>query len=264
MQTRQGHKAEKLVAVSSFIHENADRLPRTYACPALPEFDSELARLRTHFVKQETMRINGMNETRAYKALRSSLIMDHMKPVVVAARIRTPVLESPTPYKMPRHNLSCVQLTNAALGLAGCAGEKPEMFLGAGLQPDFSERLIEAARAMEAAWDRRRRFRGSRSESTDTIVECLRKASGLIELLTVFVRQDTAGDPALFAEWSALALRQAPRRVREPTARVQLAQPATATARLLGSGTAEPSAPTTSRRGLFGTVTRLLRLPAAS
>lgn len=263
MRTRQGHRTVKLIAAGSFLHDNAVRLPITSSGPVLREFDEVLEYLRTNLVDQEAQRCIGMSETKAFGVLRRALILDHMTPIVVAARVRLGN-DGTRPYKLPRKNLPAALLIGAARGMAEAAEGQKDMFVGAGLRPDFADRLRDAAQAAEAAWDRRTRTRGNKSGSTVGIEDALRKASSLIELLTVFVRQDAAGDAALFAEWSALALRQAPRRVREPTARVQLAPPATATARMLGSGTAESSAPTTSRRGLFGTVTRLLRLPAAS
>lgn len=263
MRTRQGHRTVKLIAAGSFLHDNANRLPITSSGPVLGEFDELLEYLRANLVGQEAQRCIGMSETKVYKVLRKALILDHMKPIVVAARVRFGNVGT-TPWKLPRKNLPSGLLINAARGMAHAAEQQLDVFVGAGLQPDFGDRLRDAAKAAEAAWDRRTRARGSKSGSTVGIDDALRKASGLIELLTVFVRQDTAGDPALFAEWSALALKQPSRRVREPTATVQLGQPAAATARLLSSGTGEPSSPTTSRRGLFGTVTRLLRLPPAS
>lgn len=263
MRTRQGQRTVKLIAAGSYLHDNAERLPITSSGPVVREFDEVLEYLRTNLVNQEAQRCIGMSETKAFRVLRRALIEDHMKPIVVAARVRLGN-DGTKPYKLPRKNVPASLLIGAARGMAHAAEGQREVFVGAGLQPDFGDRLRDAAQAAESAWDRRTRARGNKSGSTVGIEDALRKAAGLIELLTVFVRQDTAGDAALFAEWSALALKQAPRRVREATANVQLAQPATATARLLGSGTAEPSTPTTSRRGLFGTVTRLLRLPAAS
>ena len=265
MRARQGVKARDLFIVSGFLHDNAERLPRTCGGPLLREFDDVLAELRTCLVDQEAFRRTAMSETHSYHALRKDLILNHMKPIVVAAYVRIGNCEESTPFKLPRHNLPSALLFGAAHGMALVAEEHKDIFLGAGLQPDFADRLREAAWATQAAWDRRARTRGSKSGSTVGIDEALRKASGLVKLLSVFVRQDAGDNPALLEEWSTLAFKRAPRRVRVASTKALVSpQPAPATARLLGTGTSEPSTPTTSRRGLFGTVTRLLRLPAAS
>lgn len=267
MRARQAVKARKLFVVSGFLHDNAERLPRTCGGPLLREFDDVLAELRASVVDQEALRRNAMSETQTYHALRKDLILQHMKPIAVAAYVRIGNCEESTPFKVPRHNLPSALLFGAAHGMAHVAEEHKDIFVGAGLPPDFADRLREAAWATQAAWDRRSRARGSKSGSTVGIDDALRRASGLVELLSVFVRQDAGDNTALFAEWSTLALKRAPRRLRGASTKALVSpQPATApaTARLLGTGTSEPSTAAASRPGLFGTITRMLRLPAPS
>ena len=263
MRARQAVKASKLFAASSFIHENPERLPRTFAGPALRDFDSALAELRTSYVQQETCRLTSIGETQTYHKLRKALIRDHMEPVSVAAWVRIGECKEETPFTLPRHNYPCALLAAHAYGMAQAAEAKRDVFVGAGFDPDFADHLRGATQAMEAAWDRRKRARSSKSGSTLGIDEALRKASGLVELLTVFVRKDVGDDAPLFAEWSALALKRASSRESAPPAKQLPPAPVMATARLLGTGRSEPSTPAASP-GLFGSITRLFRLPAPS
>lgn len=263
MRAREAGKVDKFFAASGFIHTNPVRLPRTSASPALRDFDSVLADLRTSYVEQETCRLTCLGETKAYHKLREILIRDHVKPIAVAAWVRIGECKESTAFRLPRHNLPCSLVVAHAYGMAKAAEEQREIFVGAGLDPDFADRLRDASQAMEAAWDRRKRARGRKSGSTVGIDEALRKASGLVELLTVFVRKDAGDDAPLLAQWSAVALKRAPNRVSASPTKQLPPSPVKATARLIGPGTSEPGIPPASRPGLLRTFARMLRLPAA-
>lgn len=99
--------------------------------------------------------------------------------------------------------------------------------------------------------------------SATGIDHSLRLARDIVELLTVFVRKDAAGDVALLGQWRMFSRPRAPRRLRAPSTKALVALPASASGRLLSSGTSAPVPETTtagtSRPGLLGSISRLLR-----
>ena len=263
MRTRQGQKVVKLLALRQFIHENAARFPRTCACPALREFDELLLQLRSCYEGQEQHRIGAMSATQTHIALRQALIMDHIKPVVAVARLRSARIPGLTPFKMPRGNPSPSQLAAFAHGLAQSARSYMDVFVTAGLEPDFDVRLNHAADAMLATRVARTTELLGGVRSATGIDHSLRMARDIVELLTVFVRKDAAGDVALLGQWRMFARPRAPRRLGAPSTTALVALPASASGRLLSSGTSAPVPETTtagtSRPGLLGSISRLLR-----
>lgn len=269
MRARQGHKVVKLLAARQFILQNADRLPQTCSCPALQEFDELLFDLRNSYEGQEKHRFGGMSETQRYHALRKVLIVEHIEPVVLVARLRLRETPELAPFTMPRGNPSAVKLAAFAQGMAKAAKPYADVFVAAGLESDFDTRLTEAAEAMVDSSVQRRMQKAGRTMSTHGIDGGLRTATDILRLLTVFVRRDAADHTTVLEEWRTLAQPRTPKRLPSPTMKAlpstteSLDTEAHASSRLLANGIAETTARDTSTSALpsrfLGGVSRLLR-----
>lgn len=269
MRKRQEVKVIKLLEMRRFIEKNADRLPRTCGSPALREFDELLLELRDSYDGQQEHRLSGMSERRHYHALREALIVEHMTPLVVVARLRLDRLPELKAFVMPPRNQSAIMLSTAAKGMAQSTKSYAEVFVAAGLAPDFDLRLVDAADAMMESHLEQDMRRIEQRRATGRIETRLRKSRHLVRLLSVFVRQDTAADHQLLDAWRELALSPTPRRVAAPAvkpmpaAAESLNDAAPDAIRLLSSGdaAAAPDVPQerASANGFFRGVTRLLR-----
>lgn len=250
MRTTQANRLTQFHAVLSFLDAHAARLPDTTASPARRRLDAIVADLQRNATAQEGLTMAARTETRRYQALRRALVQDHIEPIVVVARsvlVAEPGVEV---FTMLRGNPPVALLVARAHGLAGAIKPLAPAFIAAGLPDDFIAQLNRAADAVDASYMVRRARRCSSQAATTGIQLGLGDARTVVRVLGVLVRKEAAADPAVLAEWNALA---SPRRLRAtvskaalPAATAALALPAP-TMKLLASG---PSTANAEARGL--------------
>lgn len=88
-----------------------------------------------------------------------------------------------------------------ALALAGRAKEHRQLFVDAGCDADFIERLIAAAVALKATIDAKEMHAKRRAGATAGAIEELRRGRELVQLLNTLLRPQLRKMPVTLAEW---------------------------------------------------------------
>jgi hypothetical protein len=147
----------------------------------------------------------------------------------------TPALE---PLRLPRGRPTAEQLAAAAHGMAEAAAPYAEVFVAAGLAPDFRAQLHGAADALLASLDHRARRQGQRTGATAGLRATLSAGRRLVHVLDAFVQTALVDEPALLASWAAAQrVQRLPGRRSAPPTTVDAIPEATA------SAISEPNAP---------------------
>lgn len=219
MHARQSSRLDTLQSARAFLQQNTARLPNVAASGMQKALDDALAELTTHSEGQASHRLVAMGTTQRLASLRQTLLRDHMAPVAGVAAARLPGTPELAPLRLPAKRLSLPNLALAAGAMAAAAAPFSQVFLDAGLPPDFMTQLTATADAMIASREQQKQSQGRRSGATKGLDAQLREGRRALNALNKFVVSALKDDPALLANWNALTrVRQAPgpRRVITP------------------------------------------------
>jgi hypothetical protein len=232
MQTDQGNMLHSLQAVQAFLEENAATLAGVAKSGARRRLADVIAQLSIHASDQTGNALAAQGATRKQKALRTTLLRDHMAPISRIARVDLPQTPELEPLRMPQGKPTAQRLAAAAYGMTQAAAPFAEVFTSAGLPVDFIAQLNAAADAMLLSLSERSQHRGRLRGATIGLKTTLATGRKIVHVLDAFVRTALRDDPALLANWNHV------KRVPRPAGRSSTAaQPPAA------SGPETPAAP---------------------
>ena len=204
MQTRQGNTVRSLRAVEDFLDDIAAKFPDIATSGARKTLGGAIATLSAHATDQSGSTISAQSGTKKTRALRAVLRGNYMAPISRIARAELPNTQELLPLRAPRGNPTTEKLAVAARGMAQAAAPHADVFISAGLPPDFIARLNAASDAMLQSIDQRSKNQGRTSGATKGLSATLRVARQTVHILDSFVRVALADEPALLANWNRI------------------------------------------------------------
>ena len=136
-------------------------------------------------------------------SLRSTLYLDHMKPLAQVAREIFDVSGLDRAFRLTRPPSSDQALLAAAGAMVVAAEQQKEMFLKRGLPADFIEQLASAADAVAGVRSARVEARRQHIAATAAVKALLRQGRKAVRLLNAILAPKLAKDPVLAAAWNS-------------------------------------------------------------
>lgn len=133
------HKTRRL------LDQHHDLLGSINASEPRQEFDRLIAKLENTAVAQDAIRVRRKGETARKKALRESLLIDHIQPIVSLIAMNMPHMTDISTLEMPTSHDNDFNLEMRARTAATMASRHRELFVRGGLPPDFVEQCVAAA-----------------------------------------------------------------------------------------------------------------------
>jgi len=192
--------------IQAFLDANDATLGTINKSGMRAELDAVVTALGQSSTSQAAGRVNAIGETANQRTLRLALRLNHMHPIASVARARLRSVPNFQAMTLPKPNTRVVSLIAHASGMAEAAQPYSQVFVDAGLPPDFLAKLTAAAGAVKASIDTRAAARGQRSGATGTLKDLVTRARLAIKALNAFVVPLLSGDVAhsgLLAEWKS-------------------------------------------------------------
>lgn len=204
MQTVQSRTGETLRNADAFLEQNASTFPNIANSGARKKLRTALAGVSAHAEGQAGHGLLAKGTTQKYFALRSALLRDHMSPIAGIALAELPNTPEVAPLRMPTRRTSAETVFLAAKAMSKAAEPFSQVFIDAGLAPDFLVQLDAAADAMLALVDLRAQTQGRRTGATKGMTDQLRQGRKAIGALDRMLTSALKDDPALLANWKTL------------------------------------------------------------
>lgn len=201
MQTVQGNLLQSLRAVEEFLDVNAATLDGVVKTGTRQKLGETIAALEMYVAEQAGSSLASQGATQQNRALRLTLVRDHMAPIARLVEADLPPAHQVDALRMPQQSWSIERLAAAAHGMAQAAAPYSDEFVRAGLRPDFVTRLTAAADAMVEAVSERAQSRGRLSGATKGLKTTLTAGRKLVRAIDAFVASELADNPALLANW---------------------------------------------------------------
>ena len=204
MQTTQGAMLQSLRAVQEFLDAHADRLAGVVQSGSRKRLDDAIDLLEGHVSDQSGSSLAAMGLTQKQRALRIALLRDHMTSISRIAKADLPLTPEFRPLRMPRGKPTPERLAAAATGMAQVAAPFSDLFIKAGLPPDFIVQLSAAADAMVSSLSARTQTRGKARGATTGLKQMLSEGRKIVHILDAFVTTTLKNDPVLLANWNVV------------------------------------------------------------
>lgn len=211
MQDRQAQMLEALHNARAFLEGNAGPLGGTVNAALRQAVDDRIAGLTTFALEQAGSTLTAQGTTQKHRALRDTLVHEHMAPIAGIALLALPATPELRPLRLPRGRLSASQLAVAAYAMAKTATPFRRVFVAGGRPADFAAQLTGAADAMMASLRDRARTQHVRRGATSGVRGTVREAGVLLRALDTLVKAAIRKDPARLAAWTAA------KRLRQPS-----------------------------------------------
>jgi hypothetical protein len=204
MQTRQSNTLESLHGVQTFLTANAERLGTIAATGMRQKLDAVVAEADALAAGQAGHGLVAKGSTQKQRALRASLLRDHMAPIAGVAQAELPRTPEIGPLLMPKGRSSADKLALHATAMAHAAAPFRELFVAAGLPADFVDQLGAATTAMLESYRQRSQTTGLRSGATKGLRAKLVEGRKIVRALDRFVTSTLRDDPTALANWKAV------------------------------------------------------------
>ena len=218
MKNDQANAMLSLRTVDAFLDTHADKLPGVAQSGARRRLTDTLEAARDHTTDQARSNIEAQGLTRKHRALRTTLVRDHMRPIARVARADLSTIPDFQALRLPPSGVTPSKLFAAAMGMGQVAQSNAQPFLDAGMPADFTAQLVSAAEAMMQALDTRRSLYGERHGATMGLRQTIAEGRNAVRILDAFVTTELQDDPALLANWKTIARVRASRTTRTPAA----------------------------------------------
>ncbi|MBK6457170.1 MAG: hypothetical protein IPF87_14035 [Gemmatimonadetes bacterium] len=200
--TKQGlqtlRRAHSFLSGREFSTALGDLKPHVESLATLVE------KLEQHATEQDNRDRSARASTDAKKALSNTLRQEYLRPIgQVARRLFANDATIRNAFKLPR-NRDDEGLLQAANGIAERAAEYQARFVGAGLAPDFVERLRKATAALRDIIIGRGLELGRRSAASAGMLEELARGRDLVRLLDTMLAPRLAQQRDQLAEWRTI------------------------------------------------------------
>jgi hypothetical protein len=163
--------------------------------------DDTEARISSHAIAQVAGRRESQGETAKQHQLRLVLRKRHMSPIAVIARQKLREQPEFTLLRMPPWKLRGGGFSPAAHDMIDAAEKYSDLFIEAGLLPDFVARFRAALNQFDESIDARGQGRVQRAGATEGLKAETRRARALIRVLDSLVRPMLDTNDALVREW---------------------------------------------------------------
>jgi hypothetical protein len=202
MDTIQGRTLESLRTVRTFLNTHADRFPGIVDSGASKKLDALVVDLENHVSVQSGSTLESKGATEKHASQREALLRDHMAPIAKIAISELPDTPELKSLRMPRNNLSIERLRATALGMAQAAAPFADVFVKAGLPPDFIPQLVAAANATVETIGKRKLSRVAVGGATKGLKTTLSSARKTVHALDALVKSALKDDASLLAAWN--------------------------------------------------------------
>lgn len=218
MEARYTQLLTALRQAQKFLDGNDATLGSVNATGARKSFDAITARIAEMGESQGTHRMQTAGERRRELKLAEQLRRKHMRPVVRIARARLASTPELAELVLPTIKTSSAALAQDAKSMRDLVEPKKQLFIDAGLAPDFLDQLTTAADAVVEAIASKGSSRGSRMKATDTIAKETANANRELQILDSMVRAHLELEEPLITEWrdACRVIRRAARGLKQP------------------------------------------------
>jgi hypothetical protein len=154
---------------------------------------------------QEQQRRSGRGATLEARVLRSTLLLEHMKPLAqLAAAVIPATVRMVAELRMPKRTLTPERLAAAGEAMANAAEQYKAALVGHGLAPDFVDQLRSVTAKYKAIRDTRGQSIASRRGALKSMEASAKEGRGIVSALDVLITQKVRQNPMLMAEWTQL------------------------------------------------------------
>lgn len=202
MNKQQGHMLTALASTRCFLGDHAAALA-TVVSPAVQQrLDDAIAELASTATAQDLYTRDREGSFAVQEASRVALLRDHMTPIARIARLELSEMPELVKLSGSTARLSIQQLAAHADGMAEAARPHAQVFVDAGRQPDFIERLNGAADRMRAAAAAAAQSRVRIKGATSGFAQQLSHSRRLVHALDAFVKEAAGNDTAMIDSWN--------------------------------------------------------------
>ena len=201
MEARYTQLLTALRQAQKFLDSNDATLGSVNTTGARKSFDAITIRIVEMGKLQGTLRMQTVGERRRELKLAEQLRRKHMRPIVRIARARLANSPELAELALPGAKRSSAGLAQDANSMRNLVEPKKELFIDAGLAPDFLDQLTTAADAVVQAIGSKGSSRGNRINATDTIAKETRNAARELNILDSMVRAHLELGEPLITEW---------------------------------------------------------------
>jgi len=200
MRYRQGRVLEALHSVQVFLDKHGDVLDAINKSGARRKVDAVAAELQAYAVQQDGGRRKAIGHTANQRELRLALRFT-MRPIAEAAAGSLRETPQFIALRLPSYRLKGMAMVAAAHAMADAAAPYVDVFVDAGLPPDFIEQLRRAAQALSHSYGERRDGETARTGATQGLTEAERRGRRALRILDALVIPALIHDGALLAAW---------------------------------------------------------------
>ena len=156
---------------------------------------------------QAASKVNAKGETSNQRALRLALRVGHMVPIAAIAKMKLRSIPQFSALRLPSSNASAHAVAAAAVEMSSVAKQYEQVFIDAGLAPDFIAKLDASAAAVRGSIESRSTNTGQKTGATGalkTAAPHARKVLQALNSMVVSVLNGTSGEASLLTEWKSI------------------------------------------------------------
>ena len=249
MKQKEAYVRDTLVNVQQFLDANAAALGSVNTSGARKAVDDAVAILDENAVAQGEHRIRSTGETNKQRSLRRSLRKQYLRPIAKVAAASLGSVPEIASLRLPSDRLVGSELVDAANAMANAAEPHAEVFIEAGLRPDFLDGLRAMTQAMQTSLSGRADHVIRRRGSTIALRAGVASGRRALRLLDAVIEQQMPDNAQLLAEWKAV------KRIRKKTGATHVPASKAAIAGAIASSPRKPRTRTQWRRRPRGQTT---------
>ena len=204
MRAIQNNMLQSLRAVEQFIDDNAAEISGVVNTGTRQRLTDVIAALETHKSDQAGHGVAVVNLVGQQYELRKQLIREHMAPIARIARADIPQAPKIAGFRMPRGVPGVEKLTADANGMAQAALPYTDLFIGAGLAPDFITQLERASAALVDTRTKRTTTSARRVGATESLKATLTAGRKVVHVLDAFIQVALKDKSGLLSDWNTV------------------------------------------------------------
>ena len=202
MQNRQANQIRSLQNAQTFLKDHADALGDVVATEPHTVLDESLVAIAEHTSVQNGHVRRAKSAVATQQVMRAALIRDHMAPISRIARLKLGDRAELVSLTLPKNVPGYERLAALAQGMALAAEPWADVFIKAGLKPDFIQSLRNTANAMIAAANARSSSKATVRTATSALGSKLAHARKSVNVLDAYVRSAlVSSNPDLLEGW---------------------------------------------------------------
>jgi hypothetical protein len=198
---RQKQVLDAFVRVQDWLRRHAPAMAHPSVARRLGELGVVIAGAERAAARQSEGLRSKEDATQELKGAVRKLRRRHLKPISAIAQALGDELQVQQACRLPRRRVPVMVLLAVAGGVRDVAGRHAEWFIECGRPPEFASQLDDAIAEVRRMVRRRDRAMFLHVGATAALVQHLKKARQIVELLNCQVLSAFDGDEARLAEW---------------------------------------------------------------